>query len=234
MALVRDPELASRVGALAAAEPWPSEKKVVGRLNKGRAERIFTRPDVFTWTGFPILWAASWLHRRPDVYLWESIRPLAPLPDSYRQRYTNVQAALGLKGLQYLDGWTERTRAHAQFMDENLRNLPGVRVPPVPEGSRHVYYQYCVYVPERDELVRRCIRGGLDIETLHVDVCTRVSLFGSNLPVAPGADRAASAVQLPVYTGLTDLQIAQVVRTVKRVLIQSSEKASVVAEGTQQ
>jgi perosamine synthetase len=234
MALVRDRELASRVGALAAAEPWPSEKKVVRRLNKGRAERIFTRPDVFTWTGFPILWAASWLHGRPDVYLWESIRPLAPLPDSYKERYTNVQAALGLEGLKYLDGWSERTRAHAQFMDENLRNLPGVRVPPVPEGRRHVYYQYCVYVPDRDELVRHCIRRGLDIETLHVDVCTRVSLFESNFAAAPGADRAARAVQLPVYAGLTDLQVTQVARTVKRALLQSRKGTSVVVEGTRQ
>jgi dTDP-4-amino-4,6-dideoxygalactose transaminase len=234
MALVRDPELASQVAALAAVEPWPSERKVLGRLNKGRAERIFTRPNVFTWTGFPILWAASWLHARPDVYLWESIRPLTPLPEGYKERYTNVQAALGLESLKYLDGWTQRTRAHAQFMDENLRNLPGVRVPHVPEGRSHVYYQYCVYVPDRDELVERCIRRGLDIETLHVDVCTRVSLFGSDLSVAAGAERAASAVQLPVYAGLTELQLAQVVNTVKKALIQPRDDASVVAEGTRQ
>ena len=221
MALVRDPNLAARVAQMAVSEPWPSDKRVLGRLNKGRAERIFTRPGVFTWTAFPLLWAASWMNARPDVYLWESIRPLDPLPEGYLERYTNVQAAMGLEGLNYLAEWTQRTRDHAEFMDGNLAGLTGVRIPAVPPDRVHVYYQYCVYVPERDDLVRRCIRRGLDIETLHVDVCTRVSLFGPGLAAAPGADRAAGAVQLPIYAGLNESQLAHVCLTVKQALSRS-------------
>jgi dTDP-4-amino-4,6-dideoxygalactose transaminase len=80
-----------------------------------------------------------------------------------------------------------------------------------------VYYQYCVYVPDRDDLVLRCIRRGVDIETLHVDVCTSLELF-ADLPSAatPGADRASAAVQVPVYASLSDDQVARVARTVKR------------------
>ena len=231
MALVRDPEVANRVAAMARSEPWPSEKRVLGRLNKGRAERIFTRPDVFTWTGFPILWTASWLKAHPDVYLWEKIRPLTPLPEGYQERYTNVQAALGLEGLKFLEAWTEKTRAHAQLMDDYLRGLPGVRVPAVPAGRRHVFYQYCVYVPDRDELVKRCIRRGLDIETLHVDVCTRVEMFGLGLPEAGGADQAARAVQLPVYAALTDQQAVFVARTLKKILARARHDSLAMVEG---
>jgi len=224
MALVRDPQLAKTVAALAAAEPWPHEKSVRTRLRRGRAERIFTRPDVFTWTGFPILWAASWLHARPDVYLWESIRPLDHFPTGYAERYTNVQAALGLENFIYMQQWTRTTQSHARILDDALKGLKGVRVPHVPPEHTHVYYQYCVYVPDRDALVRRCLRRGLDIETLHVDVCTQIPMFGSDHPKAPGAEQAAAAVQIPVYASLTNRQMNEVAKIVRKVLTNSTPR----------
>jgi dTDP-4-amino-4,6-dideoxygalactose transaminase len=84
-----------------------------------------------------------------------------------------------------------------------------------------VYYQYCVYGPQRDELVVRCVRRGIDIETLHVDVCSDLELFaGATVepPGAPGARRAAGAMQIPVYSTLTDEQAARVAKVVRDVL----------------
>jgi dTDP-4-amino-4,6-dideoxygalactose transaminase len=80
-----------------------------------------------------------------------------------------------------------------------------------------VYYQYCAYVPDRDDLVKRCIRRGVDIETLHVDVCPDLPLFADLSPArAPNAERAADAVQVPVYAALTDRQVRRVANTVRR------------------
>jgi dTDP-4-amino-4,6-dideoxygalactose transaminase len=91
----------------------------------------------------------------------------------------------------------------------------------VPPKRTHVYYQYCVYGPKRDELVVRCVRRGIDIETLHVDVCSDMELF-SDVTVtpagAPGARRAAGAMQIPVYSTLTDAQASRVARVVQGVL----------------
>ena len=81
--------------------------------------------------------------------------------------------------------------------------------------------RYCVYGPQRDELVVRCVRRGIDIETLHVDVCSDMELFaGSRVEPAgaPGAQRAAGAMQIPVYSTLTDAQAARVARVVSDVL----------------
>ena len=54
MALVQDSGLAQRVADLAAAEPWPDEKRILGRLRVGRMQRIFTRPGVFTVSAFRV------------------------------------------------------------------------------------------------------------------------------------------------------------------------------------
>ena len=187
----------------------------------GKAQRIFIRPGVFTISAFPILWVSSLIGANPDVYLWEDIRPLNPLPESYPERFPNVQAAIGLAGLEHLDDWTASTRRHAHVMDQALSGLPGVTVPLVPPKRTHVYYQYCVYGPKRDELVVLCVRRGVDIETLHVDVCSNMELFaGSRVEPAgaPGAQRAAGAMQVPVYSTLTDAQGSRVARVVKDVL----------------
>jgi len=65
------------------------------------------------------------------------------------------------------------------------------------------------------------VRRGIDIETLHVDVCTDLELFaGAKVepPGAPGAHRAAGAMQIPVYSSLSDEQAARVARVVRSVL----------------
>ncbi|MDE3156393.1 MAG: aminotransferase class I/II-fold pyridoxal phosphate-dependent enzyme [Acidobacteriota bacterium] len=221
MALVRDAALADRVRALAHAEPWPDEKRVTKRFFIGKLQRIFIRPWVFTISSFPILWLSSWFGANPDVYLWENIRELQPLPAQYIERFPNAQAAIGLEALKYLDAWTARTQAHAAFVTARLRDLPGITVPATPPDRTHVFYQYCVHGPEgpaRDSLVVRCVRRGIDIETLHVDVCTEMELFGDACKPAPGAERAQQAMQVPVYSDLTDAQVRRVAGVVREVL----------------
>lgn len=215
MALVRDPSLAEAVRKLANEEPWPLESEVRKKLNIGRIQRVLTRPDVFRWTLFPILWASSFVRARPDVYLWEAIRPLDPLPDGYRRRFSNVQAVLGLEGLRHLPAWTAATRRNAELVTRALSGVEFVRPPKQSPGRTHVFYQYCLYTPDRDRLVRWAIRRGLDVETLHVDVCTRLPLFEPYWSAAPGADRAAQAVQLPVYASLSEDQMEWIAGIVK-------------------
>jgi hypothetical protein len=197
---------------VARAEPWPREERVLARIRAARLERALMRPSVFSATLFPLLWAASYLQARPDVYLWEKVRPLWPLPEGYAERYSNVQATIGLAGLDLLDGWTETTRAHARAMTDALEGLPGVILPPDPRDRVHVYYQYCVYPPDRDGVVRRCLRSGLDVEYHHMDVCPDLPLFAAAATDVPGARRTTEALQLPIHAGLGRADLDRVAR----------------------
>ncbi len=142
MALVQDPAVASRVRAIVDGLPWPSEKRVRNRLLMGRLQRIFVKPWVFSISLFPVLWASSLVDANPDVFLWEKIRSLTPLPEAYTERFPNVQAAIGLQAMRHLDGWTAQVQANALYMDGVLGRLPGIQVPYVPPDRTHVYYQY--------------------------------------------------------------------------------------------
>ena len=140
------------------------------------------------------------------------------LPDQYTERFPNVQAAFGLAGLARLDGWTAKAQANARYMNGVLGSVPGIQVPEAPPDRTHVYYQYCVYGPEG---VVRCVRRGIDIETLHVDVPPDMPLFEGTRNEREGARRAAQAIQIPVHAGLTKAQLQRVAETVRDVLASS-------------
>ena len=222
LALVRDAGMAARVRHLVEALPWPSEKRVRDRLLMGRLQRIFIKPWVFSISLFPVLWVSALVDANPDVFLWEKIRSLHPLPEQYTERFPNVQAAIGLEALKHFDTWTARAQANAEYVNRTLADVPGIQAPYVPADRSHVYYQYCVYGPDgpkRDELVVRCVRRGIDIETLHVDVPPDMELFGSVKAEAAGARRAAQALQIPVHAGLRRDQIERVAHVVRGVLL---------------
>ena len=219
MAVTRDTALAERVAGLTEGEPVPSRNRVKQRLWHGRVLRLATRPDVFTWTLFPMLYAGTRLHWSIDMYFWETIRPLNPLPEDYRERFSNVQAAIALEGLGRLDDWTSVRQRHAGEMGRLLAGVDGLRVPFVPSDRTHVFYQYCVYVPSRDAVVDYCLRRGVDLETMHVDLCAELPLFGRRQSVAPGARGTTATIQVPIYESLTDGQLQHVAAVLRDAVV---------------
>ena len=149
------------------------------------------------------------------MYFWEAIRPLDPFPDDYRERMSNVQAAIALEGLARLDEWNATRRRHAEYMNVILSAVDGVRVPVIPSDRSHVFYQYCAYVPSRDAVVDRCLRHGVDLETLHVDLCAELPLFGASGVPAPGARQTTATVQVPIYEQLTDAHLNHVADVIR-------------------
>jgi perosamine synthetase len=216
LAWMRGAELARRVAEFADGEQWPTEKRIESILWSGKWQHTFIRPKVFTYSLFPIWYVASWVDAKPEERMWESVRRLDPLPSQYRGRFTNVQAAIGLAGLERLPEFIARTRRHARMLDDLLGDVPGITIPQIPPDRTHVYYQYCAYVPDSEAVVKRCIRRGVDVAPMHVDVCTCMELFGRTEQAAPGAARAATAVQVPVYESLSDEEIDRVGRLVRR------------------
>ena len=188
----------------------------------GRLQRIFIKPWVFSISAFPILWVSSLIGANPDVYLWEKIRSLDPLPDAVHralpQRAGGARARRARAARR-----VDRPHAGVTRGDE-----PGARRAARDHGARRCRptaptstTSTASTAPQRDELVVRCVRRGIDIETLHVDVCSDLDLFAgarTEPPGAPGARRAADAMQIPVYSTLTDEQAARVARVVRCVL----------------
>jgi len=56
----------------------------------------------------------------------------------------------------------------------------------------------------------------VDVAPMHVDVCTQMDLFNWKGAAMPGAEHAASALQVPVYESLSDQEIERVGRLLRQ------------------
>jgi perosamine synthetase len=218
MALTNDALLAARVREQAMAEPTQTTGDLLKRIATGLVVRGLVSPKGFTFWGFPIQ-ATTSLFGNFDFskYLWEKIRPLDPFPRNYRQRYSNVQAIVGLRGLSKLDEHNARARQHALRLTSGLTDCRAIQTPRSISGAEHVYYQYCVYISDPARASRRAIRLGVDFETTHVDVCSSLPLFREFAARCPGAETTERALQLPMYSRLRASDVERVLRVVREV-----------------
>src|SRR5689334_5961627 len=114
MALTNDVALARRMRDRVLKEPQQSVPDRARRFATGYGARVAVSPKAFTFWGFPLQAALSLLGDYDlSKFIWEKIRPLEQFPRTYHQRYSNVQALLGLRGLANLDRNNERCREHA-------------------------------------------------------------------------------------------------------------------------
>jgi perosamine synthetase len=218
MALTNDSEIAARVREQATSEPPQSTGDLIKRVGTGLLVRGLVSPKGFTFWGFPIQATASLLGNYDfSQYLWEKIRPLDVFPRNYRQRYSNVQALLGIRGLTKLAEHNARSRQHALRYTRGLSECRAVQTPRVLPDVEHVYYQYCIYVSDPARASRRAIRRGVDFETTHVDVCSSLPLFKEFAAQCLGAEITERALQLPVYSRLRTSDVERVLRVVRAV-----------------
>src|SRR5256886_92555 len=216
MALTNDAALAARVRRLSEAEGWPEAKNVFKKILLGNLQRKLMAPYAFTFTMFlPSYIASFFVDYDLSRYLWEKIRPLDPLPDSYRRRYTNAQAMIGLEMLKNIDAFNALNRAHAKRVTAGLSGVDGVRPPAELSQTESVYYQYCIRAADPDRLKHRAIRAGVDVEIMHVDICNVLELFERFKTDCPVAEATEHTLQLPVYASLTDKDLDRIINVIR-------------------
>jgi perosamine synthetase len=218
MAVTNDAALGDRIRAQAQSEPLQTTSDLIKRLTMGMVARSLVSPKGFTFWGFPIGAVTSFIGNYDySKHIWEKIRPLETFPRTYRQRYSNVQAIIGLRSLAKLDEFNARSRANAAIYTRGLADCRAVQTPRVLPNVEHVYYQYCVYVSDPARASRRAIRRAVDFETTHVDVCSALPLFKEFAAECPGAKITERAIQLPVYSRLRTSDVERVLKIVREV-----------------
>jgi perosamine synthetase len=216
MAVTGDETLAAHIRSLAEAEEWPAAKAVFKKLCFGNLQRKLIGPYGFTFTMFPAFYLASFFGDYDlSRYLWEKIRPLDPLPESYRRRYTNAQALIGLRMLETIDALNARNRAHASKLTAALKDTHGIQPPGSPDGTEPVYYQYCIRAADPDLLKHRAIRSGVDLEIMHVDICNVLDIFAPFKTSCPVAESTAHTLQLPVYASLSESDLDRIIKVIR-------------------
>jgi dTDP-4-amino-4,6-dideoxygalactose transaminase len=136
-------------------------------------------------------------------------------------RLDALQAAVLRVKLPHLEGWSDRRRANAARYGQLFAQagLTGrVTLPVEPPGCHHIFNQYVVRVPERDQVRAGLTEAGIGTEIyypipFHLQEC--FAGLGYRRGDFPEAEAAAdSTLALPVYGELTAAQQAAVVAAI--------------------
>ena len=138
-------------------------------------------------------------------------------------RLDAIQAAILLVKFRHLEKWTEGRQKNAERYQSHLRDLasslPGFRLPTIQYRNRHIFHQYVIGFPKRDELRQFLMKEGIGTEIyypipLHLQEC--YSFLDYHPGDFPFSEKAAKeTLALPVYPELTEDQQVYVVERIK-------------------
>ncbi|HWS37556.1 MAG TPA: DegT/DnrJ/EryC1/StrS family aminotransferase [Actinoplanes sp.] len=140
-------------------------------------------------------------------------------------RLTDVAAAIGRVQLGKLEGWTDKRRANAAYLDERLS---GVVTPAVAAGAKHVYHQYTIRVSEdRDAFQNALAERGIGSAPYYPTPIHRLRPYltedGQPGPwKLPETDLATGEVlSLPIFPSLTTEELDRIVAAVNDVAVRA-------------
>src|SRR5665213_2340548 len=137
-------------------------------------------------------------------------------------RLDALQAAVVTAKLRHLDKWTSARQHNARRYESLFReaNLPVIL--PAVVSQRHIFNQFVIRAPQRNELKAALRNAGIDTEIyyplpLHLQEC--FLYLGHRPGDFPESERAAAeTLALPIYPELSDAQAEHVVKSIAEFL----------------
>lgn len=138
-------------------------------------------------------------------------------------RLDEIQAAIILTKLPYLNRWNDSRRKIAAFYNKNLRGIKKLKTPIIAENNYHIYHQYTVRTKYRDALKNYLEKEGVPT-AIHYPLPLHLQPAFKYLDYKKGdfpeAERAAEEVlSLPIYPGLKRIDQQKIVKTIKEFFV---------------
>ncbi len=157
--------------------------------------------------------AALRIHGRTGKYVHQWI--------GINSRLDTLQAAVLRVKLRYLDEWTAGRQRNADLYRALLAGTPeAVPAAPAPWQTRHIYNQFVIRCPRRDELQAHLKQNGIGSEVyyplpLHLQPCyTDLGYAKGAFPVAERL--AQESLALPVHGDVTPEDVEYICGTIQR------------------
>ncbi len=134
----------------------------------------------------------------------------------YNSRLDELQAAILLVKLKYIDQWNETRREIAHFYNEYLRDTSLI-LPKLPENAQGVFHLYVVQSENRNELLRILKDKGISTG-IHYPIPLHLQKAYEGLGYHPGdfpvTERLSERIlSIPIYPELTAAQMEYIAKT---------------------
>lgn len=141
----------------------------------------------------------------------------------FNLRMTDISAAIGLAQMKKIDDYNNRRISNAALLTEKLQGIPGIVVPSVRPGYRHVFHQYTIKVTpdfhlSRDEVIQRLNAAGIGTGVYYPVPIHQQQLylelgFVDSCPVSEMLSQ--QVISLPVHPSVTEQDIDFIARAIR-------------------
>ncbi|MED5578735.1 MAG: DegT/DnrJ/EryC1/StrS family aminotransferase [Nitrospinota bacterium] len=148
------------------------------------------------------------LRTRDDCEFW-----------SGNSRLDNLQAAILLVKMKYIEEWTEQRISNAIFYENGLSHFDNLILPVPTEKEKSVFHTYIIQTEKRDELKSFLSSRGIQT-AIHYPVPIHLQSIGLKLGYQKGSfpvaeEQAKKILSLPIYQGLNEEQLSHVIETIE-------------------
>ncbi len=137
----------------------------------------------------------------------------------FNSRLDTLQAAVLQAKLPYLEHWSAKRRANAEYYSAALGDVPGVTTPYIEPANTCIFNQYTLRVERRDALQSYLKEQGIGTAIyypvpLHLQPC--FAYLGYKKGACPESERASTEVlSLPIFPELTSPQRDRVIGAIR-------------------
>lgn len=142
----------------------------------------------------------------------------------YNYRLTDLQAAIAIPQLGRADQLNDKRIANAGKLSQGLSRIPGLILPGINPGNRHVFHQHTIRITEeakfkREDLMSYLKEKGIGCgiyypKPLHLH--PHFAKFGYKEGDFPVAEKIAKEVlSLPVHPSLSDEDVNHIIETIR-------------------
>jgi dTDP-4-amino-4,6-dideoxygalactose transaminase len=138
----------------------------------------------------------------------------------YNSRLDTFQAVVGNWLLPRAHSIADKRIKNANFYDNNLKKIPQITIPPRPKNFKIVYHLYIVFAKDRDNLLKYCLKKGIEAKVHYPIPIYRQSALKflkhkkGDFPVTDL--HAKNIITFPCDQHISLNQMNYVIRTVKK------------------
>jgi len=134
-------------------------------------------------------------------------------------RLDEIQAAILRVILTRLDALNERRRQIADDYSKRFRKLPDLKLPEEREGFMHVFHQYTIRTPRRDDLLKALSAGGIRAGILYPQPIHEQPAYAEICDIGAADLRSTRTIapqilSLPIHPSLSEASCEEVVNAV--------------------
>jgi len=173
-------DLANRIRKEISAFNYPNVTELMKRLFFTSVLSFLTHPLPFTLFVFPIIYVLDLLNENALYHLLRGKKKVnvntTNFPEAYKVKFTNLQAAIGLKQLEELDKNNRMRMDNAEILS-SLLSKSGFKIPYSLRHVKNVHLNYVIQVKDKKWLIRELLKRGIDVTEGYIKNCAGLETF---------------------------------------------------------